>query len=65
MLRVVIDRTLCQGHGLCLGEAPDVFDLTDAGELVVLNPTPADDHRPALDAAALGCPTGAISLDEE
>lgn len=65
MLRVVIDRTLCQGHGLCLGEAPDVFDLTDAGELVLLNPTPADDQRPALDAAALGCPTGAISLREE
>jgi ferredoxin len=65
VLRVVIDRTLCQGHGLCLGEAPDVFDLTDNGELVLLDPTPAESQRPALDAAALGCPTGAISICEE
>ena len=62
MLRVVIDRTLCQGHGLCLGEAPDVFDLTSAGELILLDPTPAEGQRPALDAAAMGCPTGAISI---
>jgi ferredoxin len=65
VLRVVIDRTLCQGHGLCVGEAPDVFDLADTGELVLLNPTPDEAERPALDAAALGCPTGAISIHEE
>jgi ferredoxin len=65
VVHVVIDRTLCQGHGLCVGEAPDVFDLADTGELVVLNATPSEAQRPALDAAAIGCPTGAISIHDE
>ena len=28
-MRIKIDLALCQGHSVCLGEAPEVFDVID------------------------------------
>ena len=36
MTRIVVDRDLCQGHGVCEGEAPEVFSVSKQGELTVL-----------------------------
>lgn len=33
-MRIEADHERCEGHGLCTGQAPQVFDLDDAGELV-------------------------------
>lgn len=60
--RIVIDRDLCQGHGVCESEAPEVFSVSKHGELTVLNETPPDDQRAACDLAARYCPTHAITL---
>ena len=64
-LRIVVDRGLCQGHGVCMGEAPEVFEVTREGELTVLNEHPAAALRDQLEAAVKYCPTGALSLVEE
>ena len=63
--RVVVDRDLCQGHGVCESEAPKVFSVSKAGELTVLDETPDDDQRAAVAAAVKYCPTHALSIVEE
>jgi sterol 14-demethylase len=63
--RVVVDRDLCQGHAVCESEAPAVFSVSKAGELTVLDDTPGDDQRKAVEAAVKYCPTHALSIVEE
>lgn len=63
--RVVVDRDLCQGHGVCENEAPGVFEVSKAGELAVLQESPGDAQRKAVEAAVTYCPTHALSIVEE
>ncbi len=63
--RIVVDRDLCQGHGVCETEAPTVFSVSKRGELTVLAETPPDATRPQVDLAVKHCPTHAITLVEE
>jgi sterol 14-demethylase len=63
--RVVVDRDLCQGHGVCENEAPEVFSVSKAGELTVLDETPGDGQRAAVAAAVKYCPTHALSIVED
>ena len=63
--RIAVDRDLCQGHGVCESEAPDVFSVSKAGELTVLDETPRDDRREAVDAAVKYCPTHALKIVED
>jgi ferredoxin len=30
-MRIRVDRTVCQGHALCAGVAPDLFTLDEEG----------------------------------
>ncbi|MGH9209915.1 MAG: ferredoxin [Acidimicrobiales bacterium] len=60
--RVEVDRGLCQGHGVCESEAPAVFAVSKKGELSVLDDTPPDDQRPAVELAVKYCPTHALKI---
>jgi len=63
--RICIDRDLCQGHGVCVSEAPDVFALDRAEQKVVLlDERPAPALRGAVELAVEHCPTRAISIEE-
>lgn len=33
-MRIIADYDRCEGHGLCVAQAPEVFDLDDEGDLV-------------------------------
>jgi ferredoxin len=63
--RVVVDRDLCQGHGVCENEAPTVFSVSKQGDLTVLDETPPDHVRPQVELAVKYCPTHALSIVEE
>jgi ferredoxin len=34
MMRIVADHDRCEGHGLCVDQAPEIFDLDDDGDLL-------------------------------
>ena len=63
--RVVVDRDLCQGHGVCENEAPNQFEVSKAGELTVLDDTPPDGDRKAVELAVKYCPTHALKIVED
>ena len=60
--RVVVDRGLCQGHGVCESEAPEVFAVSKKGELTILDETPPDRLRRQVELAVKYCPTHALTI---
>jgi ferredoxin len=62
-MRVVVDWDLCQGHGACKSEAPEVFDVNEKqGAVILLQEQPAEALRVKVLAAVKYCPTRALSL---
>ena len=59
--RVKLDRTLCDGFGICAKHAPDYFPLDDWGYAVLAGDgnIPAQD-RDAVMRALMDCPVHAI-----
>ena len=62
-MKVVVDLNTCDLHGLCVEEAPEVFEIGADGALHILNETPPEDLRAKVNAAVRACPTGAISIE--
>ncbi|MEM7409990.1 MAG: ferredoxin [Myxococcota bacterium] len=63
--RVSVDLDLCQGHGVCMAEAPGVFRVDDAErKVVLLQETPDADERARVETAVQHCPTRALTLEE-
>lgn len=63
--RVIVDHDLCQGHGVCENEAPNVFELAKrATSITLLDETPPDSERKAVEMAVRYCPTHALSIEE-
>lgn len=60
--RVVVDRDLCQGHGVCESEAPNVFEVSKKGDLTVLDERPPDAERKNVELAVKYCPTHALTI---
>jgi ferredoxin len=64
-MHIVVDYNLCEGHGQCILAAPDVFDLPDDVEQVVLlNPNPPEEQRDAIVRATAMCPAQAIQISD-
>jgi len=60
--QITIDRELCQGHATCMAEAPELFHLDEAGNLTLLQETPALDLLAKARQAEKYCPTQAIKI---
>jgi ferredoxin len=63
-MKVVVDVSMCDLHGLCVEAAPEVFQIGDDGALHILIETPPDGLRAKVDKAVRECPTGAITIEE-
>jgi ferredoxin len=60
-VKIVVDYDECASNAVCMGIAPEVFEVRDDGFLYVLNEHPGEELR----QAANGCPTGAITIVED
>ena len=63
MIRVVVDRDVCQDHGQCVFAAPQVFELAEEGKLVVLQEEVDESLRDVVEEAADVCPVQAITIE--
>jgi sterol 14alpha-demethylase len=60
--QIIIDRELCQGHATCMTEAPELFQVDEAGNLTVLQENPPLDLLEKARQAEKYCPTKAITV---
>ena len=63
-MKVVVDFDLCESNAVCMGIAPEVFEVRDDDLLYVLDETPADAARDKVEQAVARCPKQAISIVE-
>ncbi|MGH0032070.1 MAG: cytochrome P450, partial [Myxococcota bacterium] len=67
-LRIRIDLDLCQGHAVCMGEAPEVFAVernADGEDKAVLRSREVPgEQRAQVEAAVRHCPTRALTIEE-
>jgi sterol 14-demethylase len=61
-LSLKIDRALCQGHAVCVGDAPSVFALGDDGKVRLLHENAQLTEK--VRTAVGHCPTGALRIIE-
>ena len=64
-LRIVADRSVCEGHGMCEATSHEYFELDDTATVVVINENPPDSEKTFVQAAVDACPVAALSLIEE
>jgi sterol 14-demethylase len=68
-MKISVDLDLCQGHSVCLGEAPEVFDVVeqagDYPQVIVLLEHPPETLREKVMKAAKYCPNHVITVLED
>lgn len=63
-VRVVVDFDLCESNAVCMGIAPEVFEVRDDDFLYVLQENPPEELRPKIEEAVARCPKQAISIED-
>ncbi len=63
-MKISADLSKCEGLGMCEAMAPDVFEVQDEGQVLVLDESPADADRQELQAAVDACPVSALTLQD-
>ena len=64
-MRVVVNSMLCESNAVCVGIAPEVFELRDDDLLYVLDEHPPEALRNAVQDAVRLCPKQAISIEDD
>ena len=64
-MKVSIEAEKCQGHNRCYALAPELFDVDDYGQAVVVGDgTVTPDLAEKARLAVANCPEFAISIEE-
>ncbi|MEV0034253.1 ferredoxin [Nocardia sp. NPDC050793] len=61
-MKVSVDRDLCEANGICVGIAPDVFELDDEDQLHILTGEVPEDRLGDVEDAVAQCPKAALKL---
>jgi ferredoxin len=64
-MRIIVDYARCTGNAVCVAEAPDLFDITDAGHVQLLVEQPGESRLADAQRAAYGCPNCALTVENE
>jgi ferredoxin len=63
-MKVEVDWDLCESNAVCMGIAPEVFDLGDDDMLTVLQPEVTPENEEQIRDAIRQCPRQAIFISE-
>ncbi|TMQ90430.1 ferredoxin [Actinomadura soli] len=63
-MRVRVDPLVCEANAVCVGLAPEVFDLDDEDVLRILAPDVPPEEQDRVRHAVRSCPKAALTLDE-
>lgn len=63
-MKIHVNRDLCDGNGVCMGIAPEVFDLDDDLILHLIEPIPDDpDVQARVRQSVTSCPVLALTVE--
>ncbi len=62
-MRIKADFDLCESNAVCVGMAPDVFDLDDDDYLVILADEVPAEREEEMRQVVASCPKSALSLE--
>ncbi len=65
VFKVVVDRALCQGHAMCMGEAPETFHVDEKGNLEIRKPEIKAEDMEKIENAVKFCPNSALKIVKE
>lgn len=63
-MKVVVDFDLCESNAVCMGIAPEVFEVRDDDFLYILDEYPGPELHDKVREAVERCPKQAISLEQ-
>ena len=63
-MRVVVDRDRCEGNGVCVKIAPEIFIVGEDDRVRLLIQRPPETLRERLEAAVRRCPRQALGLSD-
>lgn len=63
-MRIKVDYDECEANAVCVGIAPEVFEVDDDDNLWVLQEQPPPELHDRVRNAVASCPKRALSLDE-
>lgn len=61
-MKIHLDTDQCEANGVCVGIAPDVFELDDDDYLHIHEEEASDARRAELEEAVAQCPKAALRL---
>ena len=64
-MRVVVNYDVCESNAVCMGIAPEVFEVRDDDFLYILDETPPESMREKIEEAVRRCPKQALSIAED
>jgi ferredoxin len=63
-MKVVVDFDQCESNAVCMGVAPDVFEVRDDDFLYILDEHPDESKRAEVEQAVQMCPKAAIRIED-
>ena len=64
-MKIVVDYDKCTSNAVCMGIAPEVFEVRDDNFLYILDETPPESMRAKIEESIQRCPKQAISLADD
>jgi len=64
-MKIVVDFDRCESNAVCMGIAPDIFEVRDDNFLYILDENPPDSRRADVEEAVDMCPKAALSIADD
>jgi ferredoxin len=64
-MKIVVDFDRCESNAVCMGIAPDIFEVRDDNFLYILDENPPEARRGDIREAVDMCPKAAISISDD
>lgn len=63
-MKVSVDYDLCESNAICMGIAPEVFEVRDDDVLYIIQENPPESLRARVEEAVRRCPRQALTLED-
>lgn len=63
-MKVLVNFDKCDSNAVCMGIAPQVFEVRADNFLYIIDEQPPAELRSKIEEAVSRCPTGAITIEE-